>query len=252
MEASKSSAGFLLLLGVVIGLVSYSEAYVFYVGGRDGWGMNPSEDYGRWAGRNRFQVNDTVVFKYKKGNDSVLVVKKEDYDSCNFSNPIQSFHDGNTVFKLDRSGPFYFISGTGDRCQKGEKLTIVVMAPRNKSPTQPPPSLPPSPTPSPKPPTSSPAPSPSSHVPSLSPSPGSSLSPSGAPSPSSHVPPSPSPGSSLSPSEAPSPGSPGSRPGAVPAPSPSENSSTNSSSSSILSGVSFGLVALLLGTALIN
>ena len=60
MEASKSSAGFLLLLGVVIGLVSYSEAYVFYVGGRDGWGMNPSEDYGRWAGRNRFQVNDTV------------------------------------------------------------------------------------------------------------------------------------------------------------------------------------------------
>ncbi|KAG1346573.1 early nodulin-like protein 1 [Cocos nucifera] len=240
MEALKSSAGFLLVLGVAIGLVSSSEAYNFYVGGRGGsWGLNPPEDYGRWAGRNRFQVNDTIVFKYKKGNDSVLVVKKEDYDSCNSNNPIQSFHDGNTVFKFDRSGPFYFISGTGDRCQKGEKLIIVVLAPRNKSPTQPPPSPAP-PTPSPKSPTSSPAPSPSIHVPPPSPSPPGS---------------SPSPGFSPSPSGAPSPGSPGSRPGGAPAPSPSQNSSTNSSSSSsspVLSGVSFGLVALVLGTALIN
>ncbi|XP_008812158.2 early nodulin-like protein 2 [Phoenix dactylifera] len=278
METSKSSAGFLLLLGVVIGLVSSSEAYVFYVGGRNGWGLKPTEDYGSWAARNRFQVNDTLVFKYEKGNDSVLVVKKEDYDSCNLTNPIQRLDDGNSVFKFDRSGPFYFISGTGDRCQKGEKLMVVVLAVRNKTPTQPPtspaPSLSPSPTPSPKPPTSSPAPSPSipvpspstqpptSPAPSLPPSPTPSPKPptsSPAPSPSIPVPsPSSSPVPSPSSSTSPSPSSPGSGPGAAPpppgatpAPSPSENRST-ASPSSVLSKVSFGLAALVLGCAFIN
>lgn len=28
-------------------------------------------------------------FKYNKGIDSVVVVKKEDFDSCNINNPIQ-------------------------------------------------------------------------------------------------------------------------------------------------------------------
>lgn len=41
-------------------MVSSSEAYVFYAGGRDGWVVDPAESYNHWAERNRFQVNDTI------------------------------------------------------------------------------------------------------------------------------------------------------------------------------------------------
>ncbi|EEF44409.1 early nodulin-like protein 2 [Ricinus communis] len=131
---------FLVMMGFLSGP---SKAYKFYVGGRDGWVLNPSENYTRWAHRNRFQVNDTLFFKYKKGSDSVLLVKKEDYTSCNTKSPIQSLTDGDSIFIFDHSGPFYFISGNTDNCNKGQKLHVVVMAVRPKpSPTTPAPQSP--------------------------------------------------------------------------------------------------------------
>ncbi|XP_050245984.1 early nodulin-like protein 1 [Quercus robur] len=143
---SLSFLGF--LFGVlVMGSLSSSHAHKFLVGGKDGWGSNPSENYNHWAGRNRFQVNDTLLFKYKKGSDSVLVVTKDQYNSCNTTSPKQSLTDGESVFKFDRSGPFYFISGTGDHCKKGQKLIIIVLAVRNKTRHAPPPSTAPVPKP---------------------------------------------------------------------------------------------------------
>lgn len=58
------------------------------------------------------------------------MVKKEDYDSCNTSNPIQKMADGNSVFQFGHSGHFFFISGAHDRCEKGEKMVVIVMAVR--------------------------------------------------------------------------------------------------------------------------
>lgn len=157
--------------------LSSSQAYNFIVGGKDGWVLNPSEDYNHWAGRNRFQVNDTLckynslytytcicigigsyiymflstVFKYNKGSDSVLVVTKDDYFSCNTKNPITSLTDGESVFKFDRSGPFFFVSGNVDNCRKGQKLVVVVLAVRDK-PHRPPPAATPPASSSPPPP----------------------------------------------------------------------------------------------------
>ncbi|CAL9116236.1 unnamed protein product [Musa textilis] len=226
MEISKSCLGSLVFVGVLMGLVTSSGAYVFYVGGRDGWVPNPSESYDSWAGRNRFQVNDTLVFRYSNGTDSVLVVTKQDYDACNVSNPIQKLEGGDSMFSLDRSGPFFFISGVPDNCRKGQKLVVVVLAVRNggkpsPSPPSPPPAaVSPSPlTPS-EPPTSSPASPPPSPPPAaVSPSP---LTPSEPPTSS----PTSSPPGSLSPSpSAPSPvsisSSPSSSPARSPSPSPS-------------------------------
>ncbi|KAI8005771.1 Early nodulin-like protein 1 [Camellia lanceoleosa] len=144
-----------LLLSLMCFLCS-SQAYNFYVGGKDGWVLNPTEKYTHWAGRNRFQVNDSLVFKYKQGSDSVLVVDKDDYNKCNKAKPIRSLEDGDSVFKFDNSGPFFFISGNGDNCEKGQKLIVVVLAIRNTTHK-------PSPSPS-----SSPS---SAAKPSLSPSP---------------------------------------------------------------------------------
>lgn len=66
-------------------------------------------------------------FKYHK--DSVLVVNSSDYKSCNTSNPISKFNDGDTVFEFDRSGFFYFISGKHGHCKSGQRLIIRVMHP---------------------------------------------------------------------------------------------------------------------------
>lgn len=70
-------------------------------------------------------------FKYNKGSDSVLVVNKQDYDSCNTKNPILKLDDGDSTFKFDKSGPFFFISGIVENCQKGEKLIVVVLSPNH-------------------------------------------------------------------------------------------------------------------------
>ncbi|KAJ0986437.1 hypothetical protein J5N97_004793 [Dioscorea zingiberensis] len=198
MGADKAFARLLLMAGLLMSTISCSQAYDFYVGGKDGWVLNPRESFSQWSGRNRFQVHDKLVFKYKVGEDSVLLVSKEDYDKCNVSNPIKKFDDGNTVFEFDRTGPFYFISGAPGKCNQGQKLSLVVLALKTKKVT------------------TSPAPSPTSSSPSTSTSPSSSASPASS--------------SSSSPSASPTPSSQTSSPSASPTPSASSPSASPESS----------------------
>ncbi|XP_020252174.1 early nodulin-like protein 1, partial [Asparagus officinalis] len=136
----------IILATILMSAISSTSAYDFYVGGKDGWVQNPREGYNDWASRMRFQVNDRLVFKYKKEEDSVLVVKdQEDYDSCNVKKPTQKLEGGDSIFQFGRSGPFFFISGVPDKCSEGEKMIVVVMATRNKNT----PPVSPSPSPSP-------------------------------------------------------------------------------------------------------
>lgn len=65
----------------------------------------------------------------------MLEVKEEDYKSCNISKPIVEYNDGDTKVPLNRSGPFYFISGAEGHCQKGLKLAVVVMSNRHSDGT---------------------------------------------------------------------------------------------------------------------
>ncbi|PKI56275.1 early nodulin-like protein 2 [Punica granatum] len=126
-----------IVLGLIIGLnvVCLSESYRFDVGGREGWVENPKEGYNQWAGKTRFSVNDNLYFKYKKG-DSVLLVSKDDYYSCNTYNPIKKWDDGASEFTLGRSGPFFFIGGTEESCKKGQQLIVVVLAVQHRLPPQ--------------------------------------------------------------------------------------------------------------------
>ncbi|KAG0539388.1 hypothetical protein BDA96_03G318300 [Sorghum bicolor] len=156
MGASQVWASVPAWLVIVVGLaavVSSSEAHVFYAGGHDGWVLSPTESYNHWAGRNRFQVNDTIVFTHEKGvDDSVLLVTEQDFDTCNTRNPVRRLQaaavgssSGSSVLRLDRSGPFFFISSDEDRCQKGQKLYIIVMAVRRPTTTTPAPAVAPAP-----------------------------------------------------------------------------------------------------------
>ncbi|KAF3650478.1 putative checkpoint serine/threonine-protein kinase BUB1-like [Capsicum annuum] len=122
----------LIFLGFIM-CCSSCEGYTFYAGGKSGWVLNPSESYTHWAERNRFQVNDTIVFKFQIGLDSVLLVTKDDYNNCNKNKPILELKNGNSKFKFEGSGPFYFISGHEDNCERGLKLMIVVLSPNHKA-----------------------------------------------------------------------------------------------------------------------
>ncbi|CAN1169428.1 Early nodulin-like protein 2 [Linum perenne] len=229
----------------------------FQVGGRDGWVVNPSESYDHWAQRLRFRVNDSLVFKYKEGEDSVVEVKKADYDECDVSNPVRTMRSGSSVVRFDRSGPFYFVSGKKKNCVGGQKLVVVVLAVRpairappssSPVPSVPPKSQAPSPSPVPSVPPKSQAPSPGGAAPEFAPRPSAaaptpspiSATPASSPSPISVTPtPSPAP-ISYTPASSPSqiPATPASSPSpisATPTPSPAPFSSTPASSPSPVS-----------------
>ncbi|XP_027368802.1 LRR receptor-like serine/threonine-protein kinase GSO1 [Abrus precatorius] len=99
----------------------------FEVGGKDGWVVpkDNAQTYNQWASENRFKVNDTLRFKYE--NDSVMVVTEEEYEKCKSSHPIFFSNNGDTVFKFDRPGLFFFISGVSGHCNRGEKMIIKVL-----------------------------------------------------------------------------------------------------------------------------
>ncbi|KAJ8751854.1 hypothetical protein K2173_026052 [Erythroxylum novogranatense] len=116
-------------------LLGFSEARDLLVGGRtDAWKIpsSQSESLTQWAQRLRFVVGDSLLWKYDSQKDSVLEVTKDAYDSCNTTSPIQEYKDDNTKVKLDRPGPFYFISGAEGHCGKGQKLIVVVITPRHR------------------------------------------------------------------------------------------------------------------------
>ncbi|XP_024636587.2 early nodulin-like protein 1 [Medicago truncatula] len=125
--------GFLLFVSTLILSSSLSYAYTYNVGAKDGWTVKPSQDYNYnfWASNIRFQINDTLFFKYQKGSDSVLVVNKQDYDSCNINNPIHNMDNGDSSFLLDKSDHYYFISGKDLNCVNGEKFNLVVLSPHH-------------------------------------------------------------------------------------------------------------------------
>ncbi|KAJ4830396.1 hypothetical protein Tsubulata_033985 [Turnera subulata] len=110
-------------------LFYHATSTEFLVGGEDGWGVPKKDEqtYNEWASRNRFKVNDTVQFVYKK--DSVLVVTEEEYKKCRSSHPFFFSNNGDTEFTLDRPGLFYFISGVSGHCERGEKMIIKVLEP---------------------------------------------------------------------------------------------------------------------------
>ncbi|MBA0783582.1 hypothetical protein Gotri_001276 [Gossypium trilobum] len=127
------------------------------------WGLHNgpnAENYNQWAEKNRFQIGDSLVFTYTPNDDSVLQVNKDAYKNCSVESPLSSYTDGHTVFSLSHSGPYYFISGNKDNCEKNEKLEVVVLADRSNrsstanetNPSSPPPSssidIMPSPAPS--------------------------------------------------------------------------------------------------------
>ena len=74
------------------------------------------------------QFVDSVEVRWGKGFGSAS--DKKAYINCNTTNPAASYSNGDIKVKLERSGPFFFISGFKSNCVQGEKLHIVAMSSR--------------------------------------------------------------------------------------------------------------------------
>ncbi|XP_040997855.1 early nodulin-like protein 1 [Juglans microcarpa x Juglans regia] len=132
MASNRALLYSLLLISLFL---SFTEAREFLIGGKTNAWIIPasdSESLNKWAEGSRFQIGDSLVWNYDPSKDSVLQVSEKDYESCSTSSPIAIYKDGSSKVKLDRSGPFYFISGVEGHCEKGQKLATVVLSVRRR------------------------------------------------------------------------------------------------------------------------
>ncbi len=64
---------------------------------------------------------------YTSGQDSVMQVTVDDYNTCNTMHPIQSWTSGPGAYPLQGYTILHFISGAPGHCAAGEKITIEVL-----------------------------------------------------------------------------------------------------------------------------
>lgn len=69
-----------------------------------------------------------MILGFRHRKDSEMEVKKGDYKECNSSRPNFFSNTGNTVYTLDRTGFFYFISGLTGHCEVGQRMIVWVVA----------------------------------------------------------------------------------------------------------------------------
>ncbi|KAF9686011.1 hypothetical protein SADUNF_Sadunf03G0114100 [Salix dunnii] len=117
---------------VVLGLAVTCNAAAYMVGDNSGWDM--STDIDTWAQDKTFFVGDLLMFQYSSSH-SVDEVKKEDFDSCNTTNVLRTFTNGNTTVSLANPGTRYFVCGNKLHCLGGMKLQVNVESNQADPPT---------------------------------------------------------------------------------------------------------------------
>ncbi|XWS15499.1 hypothetical protein CRYUN_Cryun34aG0005600 [Craigia yunnanensis] len=67
-------------------------------------------------------------FAYSAAHESIVELKRKDeYDSCDVSNPIRMYTDGLDGIPLYGEGRRYFVSSRPENCKSGLKLHVDVM-----------------------------------------------------------------------------------------------------------------------------
>ncbi|KAK7369760.1 hypothetical protein VNO80_11804 [Phaseolus coccineus] len=119
----------LLMFGTIgsMLLVSVSCKNVYVVGDKLGWNI-PSQKgfFDDWAKSKTFAVGDQLLFQYRPGLNTVVMVDKEDYDNCATMRIKRTFIVGNSPVTLEKPGDYYFFSSVGKHCENGLKLHITV------------------------------------------------------------------------------------------------------------------------------
>ncbi|CAK7345102.1 unnamed protein product [Dovyalis caffra] len=124
-----------MLLGLVLVSVSLGVGAEVHhiVGGERGW--DPYADIGSWSSGRTFRVGDKIWFTHHAAQGKIAeVVTKEEYLTCNVSNPIRMYTDDIDGISLDEEGIRYFTSSHSKKCKNGLKLHVEVV-PEGKTDT---------------------------------------------------------------------------------------------------------------------
>ncbi|PON60013.1 Phytocyanin domain containing protein [Parasponia andersonii] len=108
---------------LLLGFAITCKATTYMVGDNSGWDISTNLD--TWAKDKTFNVGDVLVFQYSSSN-SVSEVTKENFDSCNTTNVLETYSAGNTTITLKKPGERYFVSGNKLYCLGGMKLHVHV------------------------------------------------------------------------------------------------------------------------------
>ncbi|XP_030533248.1 uclacyanin 1-like [Rhodamnia argentea] len=118
------------VLAAVLVLVSLNAGWVgaqvhHVVGGDRGW--DASNAVGSWSSGRVFRVGDNLWFAYSAAQESIVeVASREEYESCDVSNPIRMYSDGLDSVSLEEQGVRYFASSREESCKSGLKLHVEV------------------------------------------------------------------------------------------------------------------------------
>ncbi|GAB4830778.1 hypothetical protein Ancab_004811 [Ancistrocladus abbreviatus] len=104
-----------------------AEAQVHHVVGEDlGWDTPTTVE--SWAAGRIFTVGDFIWFTYSTALENIVELRsKEEFESCDLTNPIKMHTGGLDRVPLDVEGMRYFASGNPEHCKKGLKLPVAVL-----------------------------------------------------------------------------------------------------------------------------
>ncbi|KAI6704123.1 hypothetical protein NL676_013259 [Syzygium grande] len=114
----------------VLVLVSLNARWVgaqvhHVVGGDRGW--DASSAVGSWSSGRVFRVGDKLWFAYSAAQESIVeLMTRDEYESCDVSNPIRMYTDGLDSVPLEEQGIRYFTSSREESCKSGLKLHVEV------------------------------------------------------------------------------------------------------------------------------
>ncbi|XWS47717.1 hypothetical protein CRYUN_Cryun13aG0008200 [Craigia yunnanensis] len=100
-----------------------SDAATYVVGDTSGWDI--SSDIDSWVSDKIFKVGDALLFQYSSYH-SVSEVTKESFESCNTTDTLSTFSNGNTTVTLSNAVARYFVCGNKLHCLGGMKLQVNV------------------------------------------------------------------------------------------------------------------------------
>ncbi|MCL7032342.1 hypothetical protein MKW94_029401 [Papaver nudicaule] len=130
---SKGNALMLVVVAVVMLASSHTVASLeddqtrqHVIGEDRGW--DPASDVASWASGKVFSVGDSLWFSYSAAQEVVAELgSKEEFETCDVSNPIRMYTDGLNSVNLDGEGSRYFVSGMPESCKDGLKLHVHVV-----------------------------------------------------------------------------------------------------------------------------
>ncbi|XVF08534.1 hypothetical protein REPUB_Repub07fG0011100 [Reevesia pubescens] len=100
-----------------------SHAATYVVGDTSGWDI--STDMDAWVKDKIFNVGDVLLFQYSSYH-TVSEVRKQSYETCNTTDTLSTFSNGNTTVTLSKPGTRYFICDNQLHCLGGLKLKVNV------------------------------------------------------------------------------------------------------------------------------